>query len=285
MTMLVDPLTSDLSLTLQTLDRVMARIVVSLLVVLISRQRRQLQADLERAEELQGQLIQADRLATVGEMHAMMIHELNNPVQTLETWVFALRKERSPEQTGFALEQMEVALRQINQLSQRLLELSRQRPMTKTPTNLNELVQETLALQGYYWRRCKITTEIALAPELPVVECDAVAIRQVLLNLFGNARHAMHTTSGQGRLKVTTRVADGTVELIVTDDGPGVLAELREKVFDPFFSTKPLGEGTGLGLAVSRNIVQQHGGTLELVDGEGGKGATFCIRLPVQAAA
>lgn len=280
MTMLADPLSADWPLGLQTMDRVAARALVPLLVVLITRQRRQMQADLERAEEVQGQLTQVDRLATVGEMHAMMIHELNNPVQALETWVFALRKERSPERTAFIVEQMEVSLRQINQLSQRLLNLARQRPMTKTPTDLNELVQETLALQSYYWKRCRITTVVALAPQLPAVACDPVALRQVLLNMLTNARQAMHAAHGRGSISITTQTTtDGAVEIIIADDGPGVPSELREKIFDPFFTTKAAGEGTGLGLAVSRTIVRQHGGELELL--ERGGGATFRIRLPL----
>jgi signal transduction histidine kinase len=115
--------------------------------------------------------------------------------------------------------------------------------------------------------------------DLPRVTADPHRLGQVLMNLLGNARQAMESSEKGRTLTVRTRRHAEMVEIHVIDDGPGIPAEITAKIFDWFFTTKPPGEGTGLGLAVSREILQAHGGNLRLDDTPGG-GATFTLELP-----
>jgi CheY-like chemotaxis protein len=147
--------------------------------------------------------------------------------------------------------------------------------------DVNHVVRETLALRAYEQRLTNIEVVTALATGLPHVFADAHQIQQVLLNLVINAEQAMVSANGRGALVVRTW-HDGdrdAVVLEVTDDGPGVSADMRAKIFDPFFTTKEVGKGTGLGLTVAYAIVQEHGGRIRVE--ERAQGASFIVELPV----
>jgi CheY-like chemotaxis protein len=147
---------------------------------------------------------------------------------------------------------------------------------------MTQIVRETLAMRAYEQRVTNVRVIDALAAGLPPVFADAYQLQQVLLNLIVNAEQAMLAAHGRGTLVVRTW-HDATRESIVlevNDDGPGVPEEVRSKIFDPFFTTKEVGKGTGLGLAVSYAIVQDHGGRIWVDSGDQG-GASFFVELPV----
>jgi CheY-like chemotaxis protein len=159
---------------------------------------------------------------------------------------------------------------------------ARKRHTTRTTVDLNQVVQETLALRAYDHRAANITTTEEFAPGLPPVFVDPHQIQQIVLNLLINAEQAMIDAHGRGRLLLRTWEDPDrdAVVLEVTDDGPGVPDEMQAKVFDPFFTTKPVGKGTGLGLSVAYAIAQEHGGRIS-VRSAGEAGASFLLELPV----
>jgi len=147
--------------------------------------------------------------------------------------------------------------------------------------DINQVARETLALRAYEQRVTNIEVITALASGLPQVFADAHQIQQVLLNLVINAEHAMLSANGRDCLVLRTwhDAEREAVALEVTDDGPGIAAEMKSKIFDPFFTTKEVGKGTGLGLTVAYAIVQEHGGRIRLESRA--KGASFIVELPV----
>jgi len=157
-----------------------------------------------------------------------------------------------------------------------LLDFARERPTVKELLNLNDVIRRTLRLLGNQKVFQQITIVEDLADNLPQVDGDMNQVQQVLLNLMQNACEAM---PNGGTLLVNTLAQDEKVVITVTDTGCGIAREHLDQIFEPFFSTKPVGQGTGLGLSVSYGIVEQHEGTLE-VESEEGNGTTFTVVLP-----
>jgi two-component system, NtrC family, sensor kinase len=147
--------------------------------------------------------------------------------------------------------------------------------------DLNQIVDDTLLLVGTQAGNESVTLARRLAPDLPLIQGDATALQQVLVNLVLNARQAM---DGRGEILVETDLMAGPpaqVRVTVRDTGPGIPADVLPRIFDPFFTTKP--GGTGLGLSISYGIVREHGGTVD-VHSEPGRGATFVLSFPVSPA-
>jgi signal transduction histidine kinase len=235
-----------------------------------------LEAEEERSR-LEQQLVHADRLATIGELAAGVAHELNEPLSSILGFA-QLGKDCPglPDQAERDFEKVIRASLYAREVIRKLMVFSRQMPSRKLAINLNEVVQDALY---FLEARCsKAGTQVvrALAPALPEVNADPAQLKQVLVNLIVNAMQAMPEG---GTLTVGTGTSDGTVWLLVRDTGMGMSAEVREKIFLPFFSTKDVNEGTGLGLAVVHGIVSSHGGTIEL-ETQPGKGAQFRILFP-----
>ena len=171
------------------------------------------------------------------------------------------------------------AAQRAQRLVRELLTMTKPRPPTFEAVDLNALIKQTMDLERPQCSVAGITLVGDFQADLPRVTADPHRLGQVLMNLLGNARQAMDT-SGKGRkLTVRTRHRGELVEIQVADDGPGIPGDVKAKIFDWFFTTKPPGEGTGLGLAVSREILQAHGGNLRLEDTPGG-GATFVLDIP-----
>jgi signal transduction histidine kinase len=159
-----------------------------------------------------------------------------------------------------------------------LLSFSSNRSALNRLVNLNDLIAEVLKLLRYEVQRKSIRLETRFS-DIPVITADPNKLKQVVINLVMNAVHALQ---GEGRIVLETGIDQrGNLQLLVSDDGPGITAELQGQVFAPFFSTKPEGEGTGLGLYICQNIVREHGGTIVL-ESQPGAGATFRISLPVE---
>ena len=239
----------------------------------------------DQTRDLYHQLLQAEKLAALGQTISGVAHELNNPLATILTWAERLSQRPASEIDERTRRGLETILRESERAAKivrNLLTFARKRQSTRAMVDLNQVVRETLSLRAYEQRITNITVVDALAPELPQVFADPHQVQQVLINLIINAEQAMLTANGRGRLTVRSW-HDGAREAVVVeinDDGPGIAEELQPKIFDPFFTTKEVGKGTGLGLTVAYAIVQEHGGRIRLASNAEG-GASFCVELPV----
>jgi signal transduction histidine kinase len=238
----------------------------------------------DQARDLYHQLLQAEKLAALGQTISGVAHELNNPLATILTWAERLAQRPVDEGTRRGLDTILSEAERAAKIVRNLLTFARKRHTTRAMVDLNQVVRETLALRAYEQRLNNVTVLEALSSGLPQVFSDPHQIQQVLLNLIINAEQAMIGAHGRGALIVRTwHDADrDAVVLEVNDDGPGVPDDVQPRIFDPFFTTKDVGKGTGLGLTVAYAIAQEHGGRITLKS-EPGKGASFCVELPVGA--
>ena len=218
----------------------------------------------------------ADRLRTVGQIAAGMAHELGTPLNVISGRATLLTRSAEPgsSQHDGALA-IQTQAERITSIVRRLMDYSRPTPLRRQTFDLASLVGETVELVHPAAASAHVDLELACAEEA-VVSADAEQLRQVAANLIMNAIQA----TPDGRVRVTLRQHDEAV-LTVEDDGPGVPAEDRERVLEPFFTTKEPGMGTGLGLAIARTIVADHAGALTVSDSELG-GACFTVTLPLE---
>jgi two-component system NtrC family sensor kinase len=239
-------------------------------------------AEIMRAHD---QLINAEKLASLGRMAAGVAHELNSPLTGIVTFSHLLLK-RTPENAQ-DVEDLEVIIAQAERCSKivkSLLGFSRKTTSEKALVSVNALIETTIAMVRNQAKFHNIRFALSLDPALPSVAADPNQLQQVFLNLFINASDAMNE---KGEIAVRTRLSDDAsadkklIEIEFTDTGPGIPEGHLGKIFEPFFTTKPIGKGTGLGLAVSYGIIKKHEGNIS-VRSEPGKGASFFVRLPVE---
>jgi two-component system, cell cycle sensor histidine kinase and response regulator CckA len=236
----------------------------------------------DQSRDLYQQLLQAEKMAALGQTISGVAHELNNPLASILSWSERLAEQSLDETTkrgvGVILGEAERAARIVRSL----LTFARKRQSTRHMIDVNQIIRETLSLRAYEQHVSNIAVIEALAGGLPEVFVDPHQIKQVLLNLVINAEHAMLAANGRGSLVVRSwhDVDRDAVCVEVNDDGPGVTPEVKGKIFDPFFTTKEVGQGTGLGLTVAYAIMQEHGGRIR-VDSRAGGGASFYVELPV----
>jgi PAS domain S-box-containing protein len=234
--------------------------------------------DVSEERRFQEQMQRADRLAAVGEMAAGIAHEINNALAAMFGQT-ASDEPRSAEEMRDALARVDAQARRIADIVQGVLGFARPRPPHPRPLDLAALAAKTLELVRHDLGRQSIRLETDFAPDLPPAEADPQQLQQVLLNLFGNAVQAM-AGRRDAWLRVEVRADGDQLILRVTDNGPGVPAEVLPRIFDPFFSTKS--EGSGLGLSVSYAIARAHGGDLR-AESPPGSGAIFTLLLPIAA--
>ena len=223
------------------------------------------------------QITQSEKLASIGRLASGIAHEINNPLTSILTFAHLLReKEPIDKQDTEDLDLIIHETKRAADIVQGLLDFARERPAVKEPLSLNDVVQRTIRLIRNQKLFRGVAIEEQLSSDLPTVNGDTNRLQQVVLNLCLNAREAMEDG---GTIHIKTHTKQGEVILEVRDTGHGIKSEDLEQIFEPFFSTKPVGQGTGLGLSVTYGIVDQHGGRIE-VDSEEGTGTTFTVLLP-----
>ena len=242
----------------------------------LSRSQLELLETYENLKRAQAELIQAEKLEIVGRLAAGVAHEVRNPLAILAMGLGYVEGNLPPNQptTTAVFETMRDAIVRADAIICELLDFSSPRVLDLTDQDVTRLVDRSLLLVKHELRRRKIEIVREFAPDLPSQRVDRIRIEQVFVNLFMNAIHAM---AEGGRLTVRTlRDATGAVVAEVCDTGPGIPVAQLEKVFTPFFTTKPVGIGTGLGLAVAKSILAQHGGELTVANQPGGG---VCARI------
>ena len=247
-------------------------------------------AELADSDRLQQELVQAQKMEAIGQLVSGVAHELNNPLASIVAFSQLIRRDpRLPEDLRHDADLLVQEADRTRRIVQNLLDFARHRPPERHPTALRALIKSVLDLQAYSINASRIEIELDIEPDVPPVPLDRPQMQQVLLNVTLNAIQSMHTASDHGRLsiRVGTRGSGATrvARIAITDDGPGVPDEHRDRLFLPFFTTKQPGEGTGLGLPVSFGIVAAHGGHLRHEPGPNGRGATFVIELPLSGGA
>jgi signal transduction histidine kinase len=237
----------------------------------------------DETRDIYHQLLQAEKMAALGQTISGVAHELNNPLATILSWAERLSERKTLEDgVKRGLETILSESERAARIVRNLLTFARKRQTTRVMVDVNQVVRETLALRSYEQRVTNIVVIDALAAGLPQVFADGHQLQQVLLNLIINAEQAMLTANGRGVIVVRTwhDAAQESVILEINDDGPGIPEEVQPKIFDPFFTTKEVGKGTGLGLTVAYAIVQEHGGRIRL-ESRPNAGASFYVELPV----
>jgi signal transduction histidine kinase len=239
--------------------------------------------DLTRVEQLEERERLRDRLAAVGEMAAMIAHEVKNPLAGIEVMAGLLKRKVADADAQGALSDIIKEAKMANAIVQEVLDFVRPIRLQVEYTTVLEAVQAAILLADTKARRGNIAVTVDVAPGLPAIEGDQHQLTQVFTNLLMNAYEAMN---GEGRVRFSAErvhVSDGAeghdeVRVEITDDGPGIPQDVADRVFEPFFTTKP--KGSGLGLAIVRKIVDAHDGRLDLKTVPG-RGTSIRVTLPI----
>jgi signal transduction histidine kinase len=238
---------------------------------------RKMASDIEQLQNLSEQLIRTEKLVAMGTLAAGVAHEVNNPLASISSLIQMLqRRENLDPETKEKLKLISTQITRITQVTRDMMDFARARPAAKSPLDINAVLARSLRLASFDKAFQHLRLKTDLKKDLPRVFADGDQLEQVFLNLLLNARDAM---PDGGELSVRTLQNNGSVAVEITDTGVGIEEENLKKIFDPFFSTKPTGEGTGLGLAVCYGIVTAHNGKIEAASNKTG-GTSFLITLP-----
>jgi PAS domain S-box-containing protein len=239
----------------------------------------------ERAVQLQSELAHVTRLSTINQMTSGLAHELNQPLAAISTYVDACKQlihkiDSMPAEVYEALEEIGIEARRAGRVIQQLRALLRRREPQESSVNPNNLVRQVVELTRASVRSTGSALRLDLAPDLPSVVVDTIQIQHVILNLVTNALEAMEASKDGERILIirTRRTPGNRVEVTVRDTGCGLPIEDPSRVFEPFYTTKE--KGVGLGLAISRTLVETHGGHLSAAPNPD-CGASFTITLPL----
>jgi PAS domain S-box-containing protein len=234
--------------------------------------------DVSERKEMERQIIQSEKLASIGKLAAGVAHEINNPLANIALYSHMLLKKTKSDEEKQKLKVIVTQAERATNIVRNLLDFSRQREPEITEVDVNALLSETLSIMEHQLRRSGISLVKNLNAEVPEILADPGQLQQVFFNIITNAIEAM---GDGGTLTVSTDCQGDIVEVRISDTGSGIAKEHLGRIFDPFFTTKEVGKGTGLGLSVSLGIIERHRGSIE-VDSEIGKGATFIIKLPLE---
>src|SRR5436309_2462421 len=249
---------------------------------------RETTAEMQRREQelrdKQEQLVQAGKLATLGELTTGVAHELNNP---LNNTGLSVGNAPDPIELGRTTKgqigrELHNAMQQVHKATEIISHLrtfGRAAPVSREPISLRQVIERAVSLMQEQLRQRQIKVAFELGPEDPVVIGNPIQLEQVFINLLTNARDAV-ADSAHKEIRISGSVGSTTVQLAFADTGVGIPPGLEGRIFDPFFTTKEVGKGTGLGLSITYGIVKDHGGTISVVS-RPGEGATFLIHLPL----
>ncbi len=228
-------------------------------------------------------LHQSEKMAAFGSLLAGVAHELNNPLSIVIGNALMLAEEATEVAPALAerAQRVQAAAERCGRIVRSFLAMARQRETQQRPVAVQALLDAVLQILAYGMRSSGVAIEQDIAPDLPLVSCDADQMQQVLSNLLVNAHQALEAQPQPRRVRLSAQADADWVQIEVADNGPGIPEQIRSRVFDPFFTTKPIGAGTGIGLGVSRGIVEAHGGSLTLAPSDDG-GACFVVRLPLR---
>jgi signal transduction histidine kinase len=241
---------------------------------------RETRDNLENLRRMQQQVVRSEKMVAVGELVGGAAHEINNPLTAILGYAELLTFNQKDEQVLTYAEKIAQQARRTKDLVQNLLRFARPTDSTKKLVNLNTVVQNIIQLRSMEGMK-GIEYKVDLENSLPLIWGDPSQLMDVCFHVLGNAADALKDTKG-GSIAIRTRAHNGIVRLEVVDDGPGMLEPRR--VFDPFYTTKTVGHGTGMGLSVCYGIIRDHQGEIHAENLEGG-GARFVIQLPVAPAA
>jgi signal transduction histidine kinase len=233
----------------------------------------------EATQAMQGQLVRAEKLATIGTLAAGVAHEVGTPLGIISGRAEMILDAASPDDP--ARKDLQSIIAQVDKVSQtirQLLDFARVRPIEAGPVNAGDVVTGSAALLEHRFRQSKVKLAVQIDPHVPRVTADAGQLEQVLVNLLINACDAC--ASG-GTVRVSVEARGDQVAICVHDDGAGIAADHLPQVLDPFFTTKKRGQGTGLGLTIAADIVKNHQGSIEIASAEG-KGTTVLVLLPTE---
>ncbi|OGN91238.1 MAG: hypothetical protein A2Z70_01800, partial [Chloroflexi bacterium RBG_13_48_17] len=238
-----------------------------------------------QAEEEKRQMEQkaqlASRLASVGELASGVAHEINNPLTGVIGYAHLLLDRNDiPEDIKHDLEIISEGGQRVAGIVKKLLTFARQHKPEQKLVNINEIISTTLDLRAYELASNNIKVDFQPARDLPMTVVDPGQLQQVFLNLIINAETEMKLAHGKGKLSIKIEHTDNIIRISFKDNGPGIAKENLEKIFNPFFTTREVGQGTGLGLNLCHGIITEHKGRI-WAESKLGKGATFFVELPI----
>ena len=235
---------------------------------------------LDTVQNTQDQLVQSEKLASLGQLAAGVAHELNNPLGTILLYSDIVKKETDPNSPH--AEDLDIIVRETKRckgIVSALLEFARQNQVIAQPTDLNTLILKVAELEIKNCEALSVQIHLKLYPKLPKIQADPAQLTQVVVNLIENALDAM--PEGGSLFIRTINEPEGMVTVEFEDTGMGIPAEHLSRLYTPFFTTKPIGQGTGLGLAIIYGIIKLYRGQI-FVHSEVNKGTKFTIQLPIK---
>jgi C4-dicarboxylate-specific signal transduction histidine kinase len=246
--------------------------------------------EMERREQelrdKQEQLIQAGKLATLGELTTGVAHELNNPLNNIGLFVgnvidYVRLGQVDNERMLGDLEKVVDQVKKATEIISHLRTFGRAAPVTVEPVSVNDVIERALSLTQEQVRLREIEIDLDLCADAPVVLGNSIQLEQVFINLLTNARDAL-AEADERRIGIFCSIEGDAVVTVLRDTGPGIPEGLEQRIFDPFFTTKDVGTGTGLGLSITYGIIKDHRGSIS-VESTPGEGASFRIELPLAA--
>ena len=229
---------------------------------------------------LEQQLIQAEKLTSIGEMLSGVAHELNNPLTGILGFSELLMEKKPSAAISSYISKINQEALRCKKIVQGLLNFARRHKPEKVSVNINELIYQIMELREYDLQVSNIKVTTNLDKDIQMTIADPYQLQQVFLNIINNAQQAMLEDKDEGRLSIKTLNENNIIRIIIKDSGPGIAPENLNRIFDPFFTTKGVGKGTGLGLSVAYGIIKEQGGKI-YAESKPGKGAKFIIELPV----
>jgi signal transduction histidine kinase len=234
----------------------------------------------ERERQLKLQLDLSNRMASLGVMVEGIAHEINNPLANVTGFAELLMNGDIPEDARELAKTINDSAQRIFGIVNNLLAFARQQKLERTYVDINDILSITLAMRAYPMEAGSIKVSTQLDAALPRTMGDSALLQQVFLNLIVNAETEMNLAHGKGNLLVRTEMMDNSIQVSFIDDGPGIAEPNLIHLFDPFFSTRQVGQGIGLGLSVCYGVVSEHGGQIR-VKSQLAQGSVFIVELPV----